>query len=50
HRINSGDGGDFVLCHKLCEGIGRHRHIDYCRDSEVCKNIGKNEGSYEHIN
>ncbi|RHZ89868.1 hypothetical protein Glove_9g264 [Diversispora epigaea] len=50
HRLNSGDGGDFVLCHKLCEGIGRHRHIDYCRDPEACKNIGKKEGSYEHIN
>ncbi|RHZ90025.1 hypothetical protein Glove_9g277 [Diversispora epigaea] len=49
-RLNSGDGGDFVLCHKLCEGIGRHRHIDYCRDPEACKNIGKKEGLHEHIN
>ncbi|RHZ79713.1 hypothetical protein Glove_141g84 [Diversispora epigaea] len=47
-QLNFGDK-DFVLCHKLCEGIGRHRHIDYCRDSQVCSNLVKKEGLYEHI-
>ncbi|RHZ89869.1 hypothetical protein Glove_9g267 [Diversispora epigaea] len=49
HLLNSGDRGDFVLCHKLCEGAGRHRHFDYCKDPKVCENLQKDEGSYEHI-
>ncbi|KAG9305010.1 hypothetical protein G9A89_007413 [Geosiphon pyriformis] len=52
HRLTVGDHGDFVLCHKLCENIGRHRHIDYCKDPDVCKTHGglKKEGILEHIN
>ncbi|KAG9305016.1 hypothetical protein G9A89_007419 [Geosiphon pyriformis] len=52
HRLTVGDRGDFVLCHKLCENIGRHRHIDYCKDPDVCKTHGglKKEGILEHIN
>ncbi|CAG8444245.1 12971_t:CDS:10 [Acaulospora morrowiae] len=55
HRLNVGDRGDFVLCHKvyqLCENIGRHRHIDYCRDPDLCEGPGgrKKEGILEHIN
>ncbi|CAG8501198.1 7794_t:CDS:10 [Ambispora gerdemannii] len=51
HRLTVGDRGDFVLCHKLCENIGRHRHIDFCKDPAVCKNLpgGKKEGLLEHI-
>ncbi|CAG8602104.1 26386_t:CDS:10 [Dentiscutata erythropus] len=37
HRLTVGDQGDFVLCHKLCENAGRHRHIDYCKTPDVCK-------------
>ncbi|CAG8767522.1 10631_t:CDS:2, partial [Cetraspora pellucida] len=52
HQLNVGDRGDFVLCHKLCEHIGRHRHIDYCKDPAVCEGPGggKKEGLLEHIN
>ncbi|CAG8642418.1 8285_t:CDS:10, partial [Ambispora gerdemannii] len=51
HRLTIGDRGDFVLCHKLCESIGHHRHIDYCKDPDVCKSLtgGKKEGILEHI-
>ncbi|CAG8645767.1 11144_t:CDS:2, partial [Ambispora gerdemannii] len=47
HRLTVGDRGDFVLCHKAC----RHRHIDYCKDPDVCKSLtgGKKEGILEHI-
>ncbi|CAG8550727.1 10371_t:CDS:10, partial [Funneliformis caledonium] len=40
HRLNVGDHGDFVLCHKLCENMGRHRHIDFCKDPGVCESEG----------
>ncbi|CAG8512311.1 7486_t:CDS:10, partial [Scutellospora calospora] len=50
HRLTAGDRGDFVLCHKLCENAGRHRHIDYCKTPDVCKSgEAKSEGSFEHI-
>ncbi|CAG8755254.1 13105_t:CDS:2, partial [Ambispora leptoticha] len=51
HRLNVGDRGDFVLCHKLCENIGRHRHIDYCKDPAVCRSLvdGRKEGILDHI-
>ncbi|CAG8512372.1 14490_t:CDS:10, partial [Funneliformis caledonium] len=39
-RLNVGDHGDFVLCHKLCENMGRHRHIDFCKDPDVCESEG----------
>ncbi|KAG9300637.1 hypothetical protein G9A89_023435 [Geosiphon pyriformis] len=52
HRLTLGDRGDFVLCHKLCENIGRHRHIEYCKNPNVCEADGelKKEGILEHIN
>ncbi|RIA83800.1 hypothetical protein C1645_833247 [Glomus cerebriforme] len=40
HRLNVGDRGDFVFCHKLCENMGRHRHIDFCKDPGVCESEG----------
>ncbi|RIB16915.1 hypothetical protein C2G38_2188736 [Gigaspora rosea] len=50
HRLNVGDRGDFVLCNKLCENVGRHRHIDYCKDPDTCELGGaKKEGLLEHI-
>ncbi|GBC16228.2 hypothetical protein GLOIN_2v1865248 [Rhizophagus irregularis DAOM 181602=DAOM 197198] len=51
HRLNVGDRGDFVLCHKLCENMGRHRHIDFCKDPGVCESEGgsRKEGILEHI-
>ncbi|CAG8553500.1 15286_t:CDS:10, partial [Funneliformis mosseae] len=51
HRLNVGDHGDFVLCHKLCENMGRHRHIDFCKDPGVCESEGgsRKEGVLEHI-
>ncbi|RHZ48992.1 hypothetical protein Glove_535g7 [Diversispora epigaea] len=52
HRLNVGDRGDFVLCHKLCEHVGRHRHIDYCLNPSFCESAGggKREGVLEHMN
>ncbi|CAG8473542.1 7953_t:CDS:10 [Ambispora leptoticha] len=51
HQLTVGDRGDFVLCHKLCQNIGRHRHIDYCKEPDVCESLtgGKKEGILEHI-
>ncbi|CAG8691510.1 11749_t:CDS:10, partial [Racocetra persica] len=49
HRLNVGDRGDFVLCNKLCEGVGRHRHIDYCKDPTCELGGAKKEGLLEHI-
>ncbi|RIB20390.1 hypothetical protein C2G38_2035275 [Gigaspora rosea] len=40
HRLTVGDKGDFVLCHKICENAGRHRHIDYCKTPETCESGG----------
>ncbi|RHZ74826.1 hypothetical protein Glove_219g14 [Diversispora epigaea] len=51
-QLNIGVGRDFVLCHKLCENAGRHRHIDYCVNPIFCKiaSDGKKDGVLEHIN
>ncbi|CAG8439066.1 4374_t:CDS:10 [Diversispora eburnea] len=51
HRLNVGDRGDFVLCHKLCENVGRHRHIDFCINPIFCESAGgRKEGVLEHMN
>ncbi|PKC07955.1 hypothetical protein RhiirA5_313376, partial [Rhizophagus irregularis] len=37
HRLRVGDQGTFVLCNLHCKNLGRHRHIDYCKNEKNCK-------------
>ncbi|CAG8434680.1 7782_t:CDS:10 [Diversispora eburnea] len=38
HKLKSGDQGTFVMCNLHCKDAGRHRHIDYCKNGNNCKN------------
>ncbi|PKY60333.1 hypothetical protein RhiirA4_483921, partial [Rhizophagus irregularis] len=44
--LGVGDQGTFVLCNLFCKELGRHRHIDYCQNEEICE---KNQ-NIQHIN
>ncbi|CAB5390546.1 unnamed protein product [Rhizophagus irregularis] len=47
HKLRVGDQGTFVLCNLFCKELGRHRHIDYCQNEEICKIENQN---IQHIN
>ncbi|RUS29883.1 hypothetical protein BC938DRAFT_480113 [Jimgerdemannia flammicorona] len=33
--FNTGDRGNSFLCNMYCKGLGRHRHIDYCKTTNT---------------
>ncbi|CAG8634848.1 3170_t:CDS:10, partial [Funneliformis caledonium] len=37
HKLRVGDQGTFVLCNLFCKDSGRHRHISYCQNKEICQ-------------
>ncbi|PKY47221.1 hypothetical protein RhiirA4_462349, partial [Rhizophagus irregularis] len=47
HILKVGDQGAFVPCNLA--SLGRHRHIDYCRNEENCK-LGNQGQDIQHIN
>ncbi|GBC20093.1 uncharacterized protein OCT59_006574 [Rhizophagus irregularis] len=49
HRLRVGDQGTFVLCNLHCKNLGRHRHIDYCKNEKNCKS-GNQGQDIQHIN
>ncbi|CAB5351465.1 unnamed protein product [Rhizophagus irregularis] len=49
HRLRVGDQGTFVLCNLHCKNLGRHRHIDYCKNEKNCKS-GNQGQDIRHIN
>jgi hypothetical protein len=46
-RFSSNDEGTPMMCNLVCQALGRHIHIDYCRapDASACR--GNNE--VQHI-
>ncbi|CAB5351424.1 unnamed protein product [Rhizophagus irregularis] len=51
HKLRVGDQGTFVLCNLHCKDLGRHRHIDYCKNEENCKSGNQGQGQdIQHIN
>ncbi|GBB87958.1 hypothetical protein RclHR1_14460001 [Rhizophagus clarus] len=48
YKLRVGDKGTFVLCSQVCKELGRHRHIDYCRNQESCK-LGNQGKDIQHI-
>jgi len=43
-----GDQGTFALCNLHCKNLGRHRHIDYCQNEEICK-LGNQRRDIKHV-
>ncbi|PKB94841.1 hypothetical protein RhiirA5_477274, partial [Rhizophagus irregularis] len=51
HKLKVGDRGIFVLCNLFCKDLGRHRHIDYCKNEENCQSGNQGQGQdTQHIN
>ncbi|CAG8499822.1 1587_t:CDS:10 [Acaulospora colombiana] len=50
HKLKIGDQGTFVLCNLHCKELGRHRHIDYCQNEEICKLNSNQSTDLQHIN
>ncbi|KAH8114632.1 hypothetical protein DFH11DRAFT_1508603 [Phellopilus nigrolimitatus] len=46
HKFGSSDDGAPMLCNLMCSNMGRHAHIDYCRDSDP---TACNAPDLEHI-
>ncbi|KAG1840861.1 hypothetical protein C8R48DRAFT_739797 [Suillus tomentosus] len=46
-RFSSNDEGAPMMCNLVCQAVGRHIHIDYCRASDAAACTGNNE--VEHI-
>ncbi|GBB85151.1 hypothetical protein RclHR1_11700001 [Rhizophagus clarus] len=48
YNLRVGDQGIFVLCNLFCKELGRHRHIDYCKNVKNCE-LGDQGRDIEHI-
>ncbi|KAG0697666.1 hypothetical protein DFH29DRAFT_984173 [Suillus ampliporus] len=46
-RFSSNDEGAPMMCNLICQALGRHIHIDYCRASDASACRGNNE--VQHI-
>jgi len=46
-RFSSNDEGAPMMCNIVCQALGRHVHIDYCRTSDSSACNGNNE--VQHI-
>ncbi|KAH8114638.1 hypothetical protein DFH11DRAFT_1508680 [Phellopilus nigrolimitatus] len=46
HKFGSSDDGAPMLCNLMCSNMGRHAHIDYCRESDP---TACNAPDLEHI-
>ncbi|KAG1764551.1 hypothetical protein EDD22DRAFT_883267 [Suillus occidentalis] len=42
-RFSSNDEGAPMMCSLICQALGRHVHIDYCRAEDAAACIGNNE-------
>ncbi|PKY13750.1 hypothetical protein RhiirB3_425628 [Rhizophagus irregularis] len=43
--------GTFTLCNMHCKNLGRHRHVGYCQNEEICKLRNDNDRhDLKHIN
>ncbi|CAB4409770.1 unnamed protein product [Rhizophagus irregularis] len=49
YKLRVGDQGTFVLCNLFCKDLGRHRHIDYCKNVKNCED-GNQGQDIQHIN
>ncbi|KAG1886418.1 uncharacterized protein F5891DRAFT_1082392 [Suillus fuscotomentosus] len=45
-RFSSNDEGAPMMCNLVCQAVGRHVHIDYCRASDAAAYIGNNEAQH----
>ncbi|KAL4063347.1 hypothetical protein J3A83DRAFT_4404551 [Scleroderma citrinum] len=46
-RFSTNDEGTPMMCNLVCQSLGRHVHIDYCRSNDATTCIGNNE--IQHI-
>ncbi|KAG1848072.1 hypothetical protein DFJ58DRAFT_746884 [Suillus subalutaceus] len=45
-RFSSNDEGAPMMCNLVCQALGRHAHIDYCRAEDAASCIGNNEAQH----
>ncbi|KAG1731285.1 hypothetical protein EDB19DRAFT_1881018 [Suillus lakei] len=45
-RFSSNDEGAPMMCNLVCQALGRHVHIDYCRAVDAASCIGNNEARH----
>ncbi|KAG2347680.1 hypothetical protein BDR05DRAFT_927599 [Suillus weaverae] len=45
-RFSSNDEGAPMMCNLVCQALGRHVHIDYCRAEDAASCIGNNEAQH----
>ncbi|KAG2738992.1 hypothetical protein P692DRAFT_20882111 [Suillus brevipes Sb2] len=45
-RFSSNDEGAPMMCNLVCQALGRHVHIDYCRAEDATACLGNNEAQH----
>ena len=47
-RFSTNDEGAPMMCNLLCQALGRHAHIDYCRSDDEAACAGNDEIQHIH--